>query len=76
MAMTLPWPGWRWHVRPYPGLLIPYGHLSDRFGRKPVIAVGLLIFIVGSVVAALSTSLTGVIIGARPCRGRAPSPRP
>ena len=46
------------------GLLqIPYGHLSDRFGRKPVIAVGLLIFIVGSVVAALSTSLTGVIIG-------------
>ncbi len=46
------------------GLLqIPFGRLSDRFGRKPVIAVGLLIFIAGSVVAALSTSLTGVMIG-------------
>ncbi len=46
------------------GLLqIPFGRLSDRFGRKPVIAVGLLIFIAGSVVAALSTSLMGVLIG-------------
>lgn len=33
-------------------LQIPYGMLSDRFGRKPVIVVGLLIFALGSFVAA------------------------
>ena len=46
------------------GLLqIPYGMLSDRFGRKPVIAVGLMIFAFGSVVAATSDSIYGVILG-------------
>ncbi|RKQ95925.1 putative MFS family arabinose efflux permease [Kushneria sinocarnis] len=44
-------------------LQIPFGMLSDRTGRKPVIALGLLLFIVGSVVAALATSIYGVIIG-------------
>lgn len=44
-------------------LQIPFGLASDRFGRKPVIALGLSIFALGSVVAALSTSMTGVIIG-------------
>lgn len=42
---------------------IPFGMLSDRFGRKPIIAFGLLLFAVGSVVAALSDTITGVIIG-------------
>lgn len=46
------------------GLLqIAYGAASDRFGRKPVIALGLIVFVVGSVVAALSTSILGVILG-------------
>jgi MFS family permease len=46
------------------GLLqIPLGLLSDRLGRKPVIVAGLAVFIVGSVVAALSTSILGVTIG-------------
>ncbi|WP_051207127.1 MFS transporter [Saccharospirillum impatiens] len=44
-------------------LQIPLGMLSDRFGRKPVIAAGLLIFIVGSVIAALSDHVLGVVIG-------------
>ncbi len=42
---------------------IPLGMLSDRIGRKPVIIGGLLIFMAGSVVAALSDSITGIIIG-------------
>jgi len=42
---------------------IPFGMLSDRFGRKPIIVVGLLIFAAGSVIAALATSITGIIIG-------------
>ena len=44
-------------------LQIPFGMASDRFGRKRVIAFGLLIFGLGSVVAALADSINGVILG-------------
>jgi len=44
-------------------LQVPLGMLSDRIGRKPVIVGGLLIFALGSVVAALSTTIEGVILG-------------
>lgn len=46
------------------GLLqIPFGLMSDRVGRKVMILAGLLIFAAGSAVAALSASITGVIVG-------------
>ncbi len=46
------------------GLLqIPFGLLSDRFGRKILIVLGLVLFAAGSAVAALSTSIGGVIVG-------------
>lgn len=44
-------------------LQIPFGLLSDRFGRKPLIFLGLLLFTFGSVVAALADSVEGLILG-------------
>ncbi len=44
-------------------LQIPFGMLSDRVGRKPVIAFGLVLFAAGSVVAATSDDIWGVIVG-------------
>jgi MFS family permease len=44
-------------------LQIPFGLWSDRWGRKPVIALGLLVFAGGSVIAALSDSVYGLILG-------------
>ncbi|MEY2632853.1 MAG: hypothetical protein RIR00_1507 [Pseudomonadota bacterium] len=44
-------------------LQIAYGAASDRFGRKPVIAFGLLLFALGSVVAAVADDLPQIIIG-------------
>src|SRR5260370_28755525 len=46
------------------GLLqIPFGLLSDRLGRKVMIVAGLALFGIGSAVAALSSSIGGVIVG-------------
>ena len=46
------------------GLLqIPFGLMSDRVGRKLMIVVGLILFGIGSAVAAMSSSIGGVILG-------------
>ena len=44
-------------------LQIPFGLMSDKFGRKKLIIVGLTLFFAGSVVAALSSNIYGVLIG-------------
>ncbi|WP_339720798.1 MFS transporter [uncultured Paraglaciecola sp.] len=44
-------------------LQIPMGVLSDKIGRKPVIAGGLVIFAIGSIVAATADTLFWVVIG-------------
>ena len=44
-------------------LQLPLGIASDRFGRKRVIVLGLLVFAGGSLLAALADSLTGLLTG-------------
>jgi len=44
-------------------LQIPFGLLSDRIGRKVMIVLGLVLFGAGSAVAAISTTIGGVIVG-------------
>jgi MFS family permease len=44
-------------------LQIPFGIASDRFGRKPVIVFGLLLFALGSLIAALAQDIGWTITG-------------
>jgi MFS family permease len=44
-------------------LQIPFGWLSDRWGRKPAIYAGLAIFAVGSLIAAAAQDIYVVILG-------------
>lgn len=44
-------------------LQIPFGWASDRWGRKPVLVVGLLVFTAGSVLAALAPDIGWTIAG-------------
>ena len=44
-------------------LQLPFGMASDRFGRKRMIYIGLLLFFIGSLVAAFADNLYTVIIG-------------
>jgi len=42
---------------------VPFGYLSDIFGRKIVITIGLLIFIIGSLVCALASDIWTLLLG-------------
>lgn len=42
---------------------IPLGLASDRWGRKPVILMGLAVFVLGSVVAMQADTLMGLLLG-------------
>lgn len=42
---------------------LPFGMASDKFGRKPMIYLGLGIFAIGSMVAAMAPNIESVILG-------------
>ncbi|MBB1268348.1 MFS transporter [Shewanella sp. SR44-3] len=44
-------------------LQIPMGILSDKYGRKPIILIGLVLFAIGSVIAANADHIYGVVFG-------------
>lgn len=44
-------------------LQLPFGILADRWGRKPVIACGLVLFVVGSIVCAQAESIEAMTLG-------------
>lgn len=43
-------------------LLLVHGPLSDRFGRKPVLGWGILLFIAGCLLCASADSITGLVL--------------
>jgi MFS family permease len=42
---------------------LPFGIASDKYGRKPVIIFGLILFAAGSFIAAMASSIEWVIVG-------------
>jgi len=42
---------------------VPFGSMSDKIGRKPTILVGLLLFLVGSIICAYSTDIYTLMFG-------------
>ena len=44
-------------------LQIPFGLMSDHFGRKKIIIIGLILFASGSIIAAVSNTIYGILFG-------------
>ncbi len=44
-------------------LQIPYGMLSDKYGRKPLIVAGMIVFMIGSMICAMAESMEMMILG-------------
>ncbi|VAW48650.1 Inner membrane transport protein YajR [hydrothermal vent metagenome] len=44
-------------------LQIPYGMLSDKYGRKPLIIAGMVVFMIGSMICAMAESMEMMILG-------------
>jgi len=44
-------------------LQIPYGMLSDKYGRKPLIVAGMIVFMIGSMICAVAESMEMMILG-------------
>src|SRR5690554_135201 len=44
-------------------LQIPFSLIADRYSRKPLVVLGLLLFALGGAIAAMSETIYGVIIG-------------
>ena len=42
---------------------IPFGYFSDRYGRKPLLILGLCIFLIGSILSANSTDIVFIVVG-------------
>ncbi|WP_166980018.1 DHA2 family efflux MFS transporter permease subunit [Paramicrobacterium fandaimingii] len=52
----------------FAALLLTTGRLGDRFGRRRLLIIGIVVFVAGSAIAALATS-AGTLIGARVVQG-------
>lgn len=52
----------------FAGLMLTFGTIGDRFGRRLIMVVGLAVFVAGSLLGALAQS-TGLLIGARVIMG-------
>ena len=44
-------------------LHIPLGMLSDRYGRRPIVVIGLILFVLGAIVAASHDDLVWITVG-------------
>jgi DHA1 family bicyclomycin/chloramphenicol resistance-like MFS transporter len=48
---------------PLAAMQLVYGPLADRFGRRPLVTIGCLIFLVGCAICALAPDIVTLIVG-------------